>query len=130
MQLSTTARNARLDAVTSTVGNAGLLRIYSGSAPANCAAAATGVLLSAHTLASPFAPGASSATLSPTLPSDATAAASGTAGYWRVYKSDGTTCVLQGTLGTSGTELVLNTTAIVAGGPVSITAWSFSESGA
>ena len=38
LQYSVTVRNAQLDAVETTVGTAPLLRIYSGSAPANCSA--------------------------------------------------------------------------------------------
>ena len=34
---------------------------------------------------------------------DSSADATGTASFFRLYKSDGTTCVLQGTVGTSGT---------------------------
>lgn len=128
LQYSTAARNARADAVTSTVGNAGKLKIYTGSAPAAAGDSATGTLLSTHTLGSPFAPGASSGTLSPTLPSNATAAATGTAGYWRVTKSDDTP-ICQGTIGTSGADLNLNTTSIVSGGPVQINSWSFPEGG-
>jgi hypothetical protein len=112
------------------VGNAGLLRIYTGSAPADCGTAASGTKLSEHTLGSPFAPATSGGVLSPTAPSNVNATASGTAGYWRVYKSDGTTCVVQGSCGTSGADMILNTLSIVAGGPVQVNSWSFTEGGA
>src|SRR5690348_6903951 len=120
LQLSTTARNGRADAITTAVGNAGLLRIYTGSIPADCGTAASGTKLSESTCGSPFAPGAASGVLSPTLPAQVAAVASGTAGYWRVYKSDGTTCVAQGSLGTtgSGADLILNSLTIVSGGYV------------
>ena len=60
LQYSVTVRNAQLDAVETTVGTAPLLRIYSGSAPANCAAAASGTLLAEATLPSDWMAAASS----------------------------------------------------------------------
>lgn len=124
LQLTTAARNAQLDAITAQVGNGGKLKIYTGSAPATANDPATGTLLSTHTLGSPFAPAASSGVLSPTLPSDATAVASGTAGYFRVTKSDDTV-VGQGTCGTSASDCNLNTTAIVSSGPVHVVSWAW-----
>jgi hypothetical protein len=49
------------------------------------------------------------------------ASASGTAAYFKLFKADGTTEVAHGDVGTSGATINLNTTAIVSGGPVSIT---------
>jgi hypothetical protein len=130
LQYSTALRNARADAKTAQVGNAGLLRIYTGTIPADCVTSATGTKLSEHTLGSPFAPGASGGVLSPTLPANVNALASGTAGYWRVYKADGTTCVLQGSVGTSGADLNLNTLTLASGGPVQVNSWTLTEGGA
>lgn len=122
---SATLRTAQADAVTTAVGNAGFLRIYSGTRPANVAAAITGTLLAEVTMASPFAPGAASGVLSPTVPqSDLSADNSGTATHYRLWKSDGTTAVEDGDVGTSGTDMVVNTTTFVAGGVFTITTWS------
>ena len=131
LQFSTTLRNARGDAITTAVGNAGKLRIYSGSEPADANTAITSqTLLSEHSLATPFAASTSAGVLSPTLPSQVNASATGTASFYRVYKSDGTTCVLQDTVGTSGAGMNLNTTAIVSGGPVVINSWAYTEGNA
>lgn len=130
LQYSVATRNARADALTTQIGNAGLFRIYTGAAPADCVSAATGTKLSEHTLGSPFAPAASSGAQSPTIPANANALANGTAGYWRVYKSDGTTCVAQGSIGTSGADVNLNTLTLASGGPVQINSWTFTEGGA
>lgn len=130
LQYSVALRNARADAKTTQVGNAGLLRIYSGAAPADCVTAATGTKLVEHTLGSPFAPAAASGVLSPTLPSNVNALATNTAGYWRVYKADGTTCVAQGSVGTSGADMNLNTLSLVSGGPVQVSSWAWTEGGA
>jgi len=45
VQLSVTARNARLDAIETAVGTSPILRIRTGAAPANCAAADAGTVL-------------------------------------------------------------------------------------
>lgn len=129
LQYSVALRNAQLDAITTAVGNAGTLRIYSGSAPSDVATSATGTLLVQHTLGSPFAAGASSGSLSPTLPSNVNASATNTAGYWRVYTSGGT-AVVQGTVGTSGADMNLNTLSIVSGGPVQVSSWTITAGGA
>jgi hypothetical protein len=129
LQLSMAARNARADAVTAAVGSGGRLRILTGSLPADVATAQSGTLLAEHTLGSPFAPAASGGTLSPTLPANVNASATGTAGYWRVTTSAGV-AVLQGTVGVSGADMNINTLALVAGGPVQINSWSFPEGGA
>lgn len=122
---SATLRNAQADAVTTAVGNAGLLRIYSGTRPANVAAAITGTLLAEVTLGSPFAPGAAAGVLSPTVPqSDVSADSTGTATHYRLWKSDGTTAVQDGDVSTSGADMNLNTVSLVATGVFTITGWT------
>ncbi|MFK5284275.1 hypothetical protein ACI3PL_32315, partial [Lacticaseibacillus paracasei] len=69
-------------------------------------------LLGEFTMASPFASAAASGVLSPTLPSNTTGLAAGTATWARIVKSDGTTFCMDLSVGTSGTEIVLNTTTI------------------
>lgn len=121
---STATRNAQLDAITTAVGNAGTLKIYAGTQPATGGTATT--LLATFTLGSPFAPGASSGVLSPTLPSSVTGAATGTATWFRVATSGGTQ-VIDGTVGTSGADLNLNTVSIVSGVTVSLSAWTITR---
>lgn len=86
---STELRNARLAAITATVGAAGKLEIYSGAKPSP--GGAEGPLLVSFTLGSPFAPAPSGGALVPTLPAPAVAVAAGTATWGRVTKADGTT---------------------------------------
>lgn len=131
LKKSTTLRNAQLDAITTAVGNAGLLRIYSGSRPANVAAAISGTLLAELTCGSPFAGSASSGGLTVTNPTqDSSADNTGTASHFRQWKSDGTTAVFDGDCGTSGSDMNLNTTSIVSGGPVQVTSYAFTAGGA
>lgn len=125
-----TLRNSQLDAITTFIGNAGKLDIYDGTRPSTCAAITTQNKLAEFTLGSPFAPPASSATLSPTLPSATTGITSGTASWWRIWKSDGTTCAIDGSASTSGADLNLNTTTISSGVNVSISSWTITRGNA
>ena len=57
---------------------------------------------------------------------DSSADATGTAAFFRILNSAGTTTYAQGTVGTSGSDLNLNTTSIVLGGPISVTSLTIS----
>lgn len=128
MSYSPELRNAKLDANTTIIGNAGKLEIYAGSKPAT--GGAEGTLLATFTLGSPFAPAASGGVQSPTLPSATTGAATGTAGWARVNKADGTTYVMDLTVGTSGAQVNLNTLSITSGGAVTVTSWTITAADA
>lgn len=121
-------RNAQLDAITTFAGAGAKLRIYNGTRPATGGAATT--LLAEFTLGSPFASAASGGVLSPDLPADTTGASAGTATWFRIVKADGTTQVIDGSAGTSGTDLVLNTASISVGVAVSVTAFSITRGNA
>lgn len=125
ISIRTTTRNNMLDEITGDVGNAALLRIYDGSAPASANASLSGnTLLAELTCASPFAGAASSGALTASsITQDSSANATGTASFFRIYDSGGTNSMLQGTVGTSGADLNLNTTSIVSGGPVAVTSF-------
>lgn len=124
---STTLRNARLDAITSAVGASGKLRIYNGSRPATGGAATT--LLAELTLGATLAPAASGGVLTFNAIASASAAATGTATWARIVTSGGT-FVGDYSVGTSGAEINLNTTAIVAGATVSVTSAQTTEGNA
>lgn len=125
---STTLRNAQLDAITTAVGNAGTLIVYCGTQPATGGTATT--VAATFTLGSPFAPGASGAVLSPTITSSmstgVTAAATCTATWFRVSTSGGTQKI-DGTVGTSGADLNLTTTSIVSGVTLTLPTWTITR---
>lgn len=135
IQLSETVRNARLDAVETAIGAAGILRIYdlSGSAPANCTAAITATLLAEITLPSDWMAAASGASKAKSGTwEDTSADNAGTADFFRIYASDGTTCHLQGTVTLSGGggDLTLDNTNITAGQKVTITGFTLTDGNA
>lgn len=99
LQYSVGVNNARLDAIESTTGATAKLLIYTGSAPANCAAAATGTLLATLTLPADWMNAASAGVKTKLGTWTGTASATGTAGYCRITDNAGTTCHIQGTAG-------------------------------
>jgi hypothetical protein len=125
--LSIASWNLALDAGLNVL-NGGFLELYTGTQPATPDTALSGNTLLATLSLSATAFGASSsATKTANAITSATAAATGTATFFRAYKSDGTTAVIDGSVGTSGADLNLNTTSIVTGATVSVSSWTVSD---
>lgn len=122
IKYSTTVRNAMLDAIETTIGASPKLRILTGTAPANCAAAQTGTLLAELTLPSDWAANAASGAMGLLGSWSGTVVATGTAGYYRILDNAGTTCHEQGTIGTSGQDINGTSTALTTGQVLVITA--------
>ena len=125
LAFATTLRNNRLDQITSSVGASGLLRIYDGTRPATGGAATT--LLAELTCNATFAPGAAAGVLTlNAITQDSSANATGTATWFRLTTSGGT-AVVDGNVGTSGSDLNLTTTSIVSTQPVSVSSFTITE---
>jgi hypothetical protein len=133
LQYSVAVRNAQLDAFESTTGASAVLRILSGSAPANCAAAQTGTVLASLSLPSDWMAAAASGSkaLAGTW-QDTSADATGTAGYFRILDSTGTTCHAQGTITATGGggDMTLDNTSIASGQTVAVTTFTISAGNA
>lgn len=122
---STTLRNARQDAITTAIGTSGLFRIYDGTRPASGGTATT--LLAELPLSATAAAASSSGVLTfNAITTDASANASGTATWFRMVTSGGT-FVIDGNVGTSGSDLNLTSTTIVSTQPVSISSCVITE---
>lgn len=122
---STSLRNARMDAITSAIGSSGLLRIYDGTRPASGGTATT--LLAQLALSATAAPASSSGVLTfNAITQDSSADATGTATWFRITTSGGT-FVIDGSISTSGSDLNLTSTSIVATQPVSVTSCVLTE---
>ncbi len=118
--LNTTLRNNRADQITSFAGTSAKLRIYTAGYASQ--------LVELICNASSFAPAASSGTLTLNTISVGAATASGTAAIARIYKSDGTTLVMEGlTVATSGANINLSTTSITLNDLVSVSAATITE---
>lgn len=118
-QYGVALRTARVNQIQTLVNNAGVLKIFSGPEPANCAAADPSGLLATINLPATFLTSANGVTtLAGTW--SATATAPGTAATFRMYDSGGV-CHVQGNC---TTDLVLNNTSLTAGQTVSVTTFS------
>lgn len=126
LQFSVAVRNARLDVIETTIGTAPTLEIRSGSPPATCATADSGTVLATITLPSDWAAAAANGakTLLGTW-QDLSADASGTPGHFRIKQ--GATCHVQGTCGTSATDMILDAATLTAGQQFSVTAFTINE---
>src|SRR6266850_7145586 len=101
IQASVAVRNAKLDAIETAIGVSAVLKVFddSAAAPANCAAADAAAVLATMALPADWMAAASSGTKAKSGTwQDASADASGTAAYFRIFATDGTTCHLQGTV--------------------------------
>lgn len=125
-KISNVAANAEADAFSDQLDN-GYLRIYDSTGgtgqPANVdTAIGSQVLLAELRFAATASPAAVNGVVTfSALTADSAANASGTATWFRAFKSDGTTAVWDGSVGTSGATLNLNSVAISSGAEVSVT---------
>jgi hypothetical protein len=125
--LSDAAAKAAADAVCA-LCNGGTIQIRSGSQPANANAAATGTLLVTLTFAATaFGAASASGVATANAIGAANAVAAGTAAWFRALKSDGTTAVFDGSVGTSAADLVLSSVALVNGGNVAVSSLTYTQ---
>jgi hypothetical protein len=133
IQLSTTVRNARLDAIENTVATSAIIRVRTGSAPANCAAADTGTVLAEITCPSDWMAAASGGTKTKSGTwQDLSADNTGTAAHFRLYDSAGTTCHMQGTVTATGGggDMEVNSTSFTAGQSFTISTFTLTDGNA
>jgi len=128
-RLSNTGANAAADA-TCALLNSGKLRIYDGTQPATADTAIVAqVLLAELTFGNPaFGASVAGVATANAITGDTTADNTGTATWFRALKSDGTTVIFDGSVGTSGANLNLNSVAISAGAAVSVSSFSYTQS--
>lgn len=126
--LATAVRNSRLNAIRDAVDagvSTGKLRIYDGTRPATGGTVTT--LLAELAFTDPSAPNAAGGVLTfSAIASDVSADATGTATWARIVDSAGT-FVLDCSVGTSGADINLNTTAIQIGALVQVTSATITE---
>jgi hypothetical protein len=131
IQLSVGVRNARLDQIETTIGTSAVIRIFTGSPPASCASADTGTILATVNCPSDWMAAASSGSKSKSGTwEDLSADNTGTAGHFRIYDSGVTTCHMQGTVGTSGTDMTVNSTSFTAGQTFTVNTFTLTDGNA
>ena len=123
-------RNTMLDSITTRAGASALLRFYDSTGtgrPATGAAVTTQVKLAELVCNATFAPASSGGILTLNAIAAANALATGTCTWFRIVKADGTTFVMDGNVGTSGSDLNMNATAFTVGVQISVTAFTVTE---
>lgn len=133
IQFSVAVRNARLDAIETTVGASAVLKIRSGAAPANCATADSGDVLATLSLPADWMAGAAAGSKAKSGTwEDASADAAGTAAHFRLYASDGTTCHAQGTVTATGGggDMTVDNTSFEVGQKFTVTGFTLTEGNA
>jgi hypothetical protein len=128
MALNTKMANAAVNEEAdrlATLFNSGKLRIYDGTQAATADTAIGAQVLLAELTFNATAFGAASAGVitANAITSDSSADATGTATWFRCLKSDGTTPLMDGSVGTATSNLVLNSVAIQSGAAVSVTSF-------
>jgi hypothetical protein len=133
IQLSTTARDNRLDSIETTVGTSAVLRIFTGSPPANCAAADSGTVLATVNCPSDWMAAASGGSKAKSGTwEDLSADNSGTAGHFRIYNSGVSTCHIQGTVTASGGggDMIVNSASFTAGQSFTVNTFTLTDGNA
>lgn len=132
IQLSETVRNARLDAIETTIGTDAKLYIRTGSPPAGCSSGDSGTLLATITCPTDWLNAAGSG--QKTLKGSWTVAASdsGVAGHFRVKDSTGTTCHIQGNITATGNggSMTVDNTSISVGQTITIVTFTMTDGNA
>jgi hypothetical protein len=122
LKYSNGTRDAQQTGLITYAGSGSIIRLYDGTQPANAnTAISTQTLLVSLTISGVFGTD-SNGTITLGSVTNGTAVASSTATFFRIVKSDGTTVVMDGSVGLSGADLNLNTTTISSSQVVSITA--------
>ncbi len=108
--------------------NSGKLRIYSGTRPTDADAALSGnTLLAELTLAATSFPAPVAGTLTANaIVQDSAADATGTASFARLFEADGTTVVMDLSVGVSASEINFSTLSFVANLIVQVTSLTIS----
>jgi len=129
MAMNTQLADATVNAQANTLAallNTGYLRIYSGTQPATADTALAGnTLLAELRFNATAAPNAVSGLLTfNAITADSSAKATGTATFFRAFKSDGATVVLDGSVGTSAANMIIASTSISTGQTVSCSSFT------
>ena len=127
---------AAVDSFCSTFLNSGYLKLYTGSQPtdANTAVGAQSLASTLRFNATAFpasvasgSAGSKVVTATANSITSDSSATGGTVTWFRVLKSDNATVVFDGSVGTSGCDLNLNSTVISAGATVAVTAFTVTQ---
>jgi len=136
IKISTGLRNAAADGIGTAMDTTGRINIYSGAPPADPQAVAAGTLLATLTMAADaFGVAATGAIAAGAITGDSSADATGTAGWFRMYKTADTAPNLAGgvadkrvdgtvTATAGGGDITFDSVSFVAGGVINMTGFT------
>ena len=130
---STAIRNARLDAVESTIGTSAKLIVRTGAPPASVGDASTGTILATVSLPSDWMAAASGGTKSMSGTwEDTSADNTGTAGHFEITATDGTTVGMRGTVTATGGggDMTVSNTSFASGQDFIVTSFTLTAGNA
>lgn len=134
IQYSVNHRANAVNDISTQAGINAVIKIFSGTPPANCATADSGTTLVTFAgNATQFGTtNGATGVMTASAVANAVAAAAGIAGYFRVYPSTATTtnAVFQGTVGTTGTDMIVTNTNIASGQTCTFTSLTVTAFGA
>ena len=121
LKYSNGTRDAQQQGLIAYAGSGAIIHIYQGTQPADAnTTVGSATLLVSLTVTGGFGTD-SNGTITLSSVANGTAVATGTAQFFRITKSDNSTVVMDGSVGTSGCDMNLNNTNIAATQVVSIT---------
>lgn len=132
VQLSVGVRNARLDAIETTIGTSPILELRTLAPPTDCSSADVGTVIAAMSLPADFMANASagSKVLSGTW--QVNASANGTVGHYRIKNTAGTVTHVQGTVSATsgGGDMEIQNTSVNSGQQITITTYTLTDGNA
>lgn len=126
-------RDAKNDAIETTIGTSPIMTIRTGSKPATCATANSGTVLATLTLPSDWMAASSSGVKGKSGTwQDSSADATGTAAHFRIHDSTGTTCHMQGTVTITGGggDMTVDNDSFASGQSFTVTSFSITSGNA
>jgi hypothetical protein len=121
LEYSNATRHAQNEGLITYAGSSALFNLYSGTQPANANTAITSqILLVSMPISGVFGTDVNG-TLTLSAVTETNAVGSGTASFFRIFKADNSV-IMDGSVGLSAADLILNTVDIAAGQSVDITA--------
>lgn len=120
LKYSNGTRDAQQNGLITYSGSGALINIYAGTQPTNANTAITSQVLLVTMIVTGTFGTDSNGTITIGAATNGVAVASGTASFFRITKSDATTVVMDGSVGTSSADMIINNTSINATQVVSL----------
>jgi hypothetical protein len=123
IQYSLAHRTNAMTQLNTDIGANAVIKIWTSTPPENCGTADSGTLLATFAGNAGGFGTVGSQALTASAVASTTGAEAGTAGYFRIYPSAATStnAVIQGTCGTSGTDMILTNTNIAVSQTINFT---------